>query len=62
MTRPLSRNSRINLLSLWCVFMVSALLLANLEADSIKSGLKVPWAKNTSSDDKFNVLRNLSAV
>lgn len=39
--------------SLWWVLMTSALPLARWEALSIRSGLRVPWARKTSSGFRF---------
>lgn len=48
-----SRSLRMSSVSLWCVLMTSALPLARWEALSMRSGRKVPWARNTSSGFRF---------
>lgn len=48
-----SLNFRISSVSLWWVLMTSALPLATREALSMRSGLRVPWARNTSSGFRF---------
>lgn len=48
-----SLNFLMSSVSLWCVLMTSALPLATTEALSIRSGLKVPWARKTSSGFRF---------
>ena len=46
---------RTSSVSLWCVLMTSALLDASPEADSIRSGRRVPWPKTTSSGSRFKL-------
>lgn len=53
-TRPSSRSCLMSSLSLWCVLITSALPLARCDADSIRSGLKVPCPRNTSSGFRFS--------
>lgn len=47
--RPASRSSRTSAVSLWCVFMTSAAPPTDawLDADSMRSGRRVPCARNT---------------
>mmetsp|Transcript_11690 Transcript_11690/g.39935 ORF Transcript_11690/g.39935 Transcript_11690/m.39935 type:complete len:216 (-) Transcript_11690:580-1227(-) len=49
MMRPESRSWRTSCVSLWCVLMHSALPDTSLDADSMRSGRRVPWARYTSS-------------
>lgn len=48
-----SRSLRISSVSLWWVLITSALPLATREALSMRSGLRVPWARKTSSGFRF---------
>lgn len=48
-----SLNFLMSSVSLWWVLMTSALPLATMEALSMRSGLRVPWARKTSSGFRF---------
>jgi hypothetical protein len=53
-TRPSLRSCRTSSVSLWCVLMTSALALASVDADSMRSGRRVPCPSITSSGRSFS--------